>query len=117
MKSLQTLAKRSLNKKGAFGLDVVGDTMVQLLTLAIIGVAVIMALVTLNSSSLFTANSTPANQTNAITQNVTGGVAAFFGNSTTFFNILAAVVIILFISLIIYAVYRFSNRAQSNESL
>lgn len=107
---------QKINKRGVFGLDVVGDTMSQLLVLAILAVSVILALVTLQNSNLFTANSAPANQTTLIVNNVTAGLTGFFGNSGTFFNILAAVVILLFISLVIYAVARFSNTARNADS-
>lgn len=49
--------------------------------------------------------------------NITTGVAEFFGNATTFFSILAAVVIILFVSLIFIGIRRFSGATGNVNNL
>lgn len=107
------LRKLKMNKKGQAGLDLVGGTMKKLLVLAVVAIAVILALVSLQDSNLFTTGSTADNQTDNIVGNVTTATADFFSNSSTFMSILVAVVVILFISIIIFAVQRFGGSGRS----
>jgi len=100
-----------MKKKGALGLDTVKVVMITFLTLAVIGVAVILALTSLNGSSIFTAGSQAQNQSNSITSNVSTGLTTFFANTGTIFSILVVVVIIAAISLIILYVRRFGGEA------
>lgn len=101
------------NKKGALGLDVTKEVMLALLTLAVIGVAVILALTSLQNSNVMPAGSAGYNNTAQIIGNVTSGTTSFFGSTGTIFGILVVVVIIAAISLIIYYVSRFSQAGQT----
>ena len=96
-------------KKGVLALDIVRDVMLFLLILAVIGVAIILATVSLRDSNIFTADSQEQNDTNAIVGNISEGVVDFFSNTTTIMSILIVVVIILAISIIIGAVSRFGS--------
>ena len=97
------------NKKGQYGINVVVAVALGLFTLLLVAVAVIAGANALLSSSLFTASTTPYNQTSQMIGNLTGGVTSFFANSTTFFAILAVVVIMIFLGLMIGAVYLFTR--------
>ena len=100
---------KKMNKKGAYGIEVVTAVALGLFTLLLIAVAVIAGSNALLNSSIFTSGSTSYNQTNSMVQNVTTGVSSFFGNSGTFFSILAVVVIMIFLGLMIGAVYLFTR--------
>lgn len=100
-------------KKGVLGMDTVRDVMVFLLTLAVIAIAVILALVSLRDSNIFGAGTAEENQTSNIINNITGGTVDFFENIPTVFTILGAVVIILAVTLILFAVNRFASGAGS----
>jgi uncharacterized membrane protein len=100
-----------LDKKGQIGLDVVKGTMVSLLVLAVLGVAVFLALSSLQDASLFTSGSTGETQTDNVVGNVTTATASFFGNTGTIFSILVAVVIMLAIAIIVAVVNRFGRTA------
>lgn len=95
---MKTLIK---NKRGQIGLDTVESVGIKFLILAVLGFAIILALVTLSNSNLFTAGSQAANDTNNIQSNVTTSLASFFSNTGTIFNVLVAVVIILAIAIIV----------------
>jgi len=101
------------SKKGVLGLDTVKAVMITFLVLAVIGVAIILALVSLRDSSIFTSGSVEKNQTTNIVNNVTSALVDFFSNTTTIFAILVVVVIILAITIIIVAVSRFSGTGTS----
>lgn len=107
--------KLSMDKKGVLGLDTARDVMIFLLSLAVIAIAVFLALVSLQNSNLFTTGSTAANNTNFIINNITSGTTAFFTNIPTVFTILGAVVIILAVTLILFAVNRFSQSTGSGS--
>ncbi len=96
---------QKLGKKGQLGMDVAKGFVLAILTLAVIAFAVIIALDSLQNTSVSTG------QTGAIVNNVTVGVATFFSNATTWFTLLAVVVIILIISVVIFAVNRFGGSA------
>ncbi len=108
---LKTVVKKhpELNKKGQVGLDTARAVMLALLTLGVIGFAIIVALASLNDSDALTAGSLEKNQTTSVLQNITGGVATFFSNAGTWFSLLAIVIIILIIAIVIFAVNRFSG--------
>lgn len=99
------------NKKGQLGLDTVKSVMIAFLLISVISVAIILALVSLNNSNIFTTGSTEANQTQNIVLNVSGGLESFFSNTGTIFSILVVVVIILAIAIIILAVQRFGGKS------
>jgi multidrug resistance efflux pump len=98
-----------INKKGQVGLNLAKSVLVLFLILAVLGIAVILALVSLRDSNIFTENSQDANDTTNIVANVTGGVTEFFSNTTTVFSILIVVVIISAIGIVIYVVTRFGS--------
>jgi len=98
------------NKRGQIGLDMVRSVAVGLLILAVIGVAIILALVSLRDSSIFTDGSREDNQTTNIVNNITDGLTDFFSNTGTIFAILVVVVIVLAIVIIIAVVSRVGSR-------
>jgi Trk-type K+ transport system membrane component len=100
---------RPLNKKGQLGLDTVRAVMTTFLVLAVLGVAILLALVSLQDADLFTADSTADNSTDNIINNVSDATADFFSNTGTIMSILVVVVIILAISIIIITVRRFGG--------
>lgn len=63
---------------------------------------------------IYTVNS---NRTASIIGNVSGGLVTFFGSTGTIFSILIVVVIILAISIIIWAVGRFGNQTEGSVNL
>ena len=105
----------SMNKRGVLGMDTVAEVIVFLLTLAVTAIAVFLAMVSLQNANLFTAGSVSANNTNAVINNVTNGTTSFFGNIPTIMTILGAVVIILAVTLILFAVSKFSGGAQGGN--
>lgn len=98
-----------INKKGQYGINVVVAVALGLFTLLLIAVAVIAGSNAILNSSIFTSGSTSYNQTSLMVNNLTSGVSSFFGNSGTFFAILAVVVIMIFLGLMIGAVYLFTR--------
>lgn len=97
------------NKKGVLGLDTVKAVMITFLVLAVIGVSVTLALVSLRDSSIFTTGSQEYNQTSGIVGNITDAQSSFFSNTGTIYAILVVVVIILAIAIIIAVVSRFGK--------
>lgn len=106
---LKKIMPMKINKKGVLGLDTARDVMIFLLTLAVVAIAVFLALVSLQDSNLFATGSQAANDTDLIIGNITTGTTDFFSNIPTVFTILGAVVIILAVTLILFAVNRFSQ--------
>ncbi len=105
------------NKKGQLGLNVVKSVMLALLTLAVIYVAVVLALVSLRDSNIFTAGSQEEADVNNTILNITRGGADFFDDVPTIFAILVVVVIILAIGIIISVVSRFGGGGGSTTGL
>jgi len=96
------------NKKGVLGLDTAKQVMVWFLVLAVLAVAIILALVSLRDSGVFTDGSQEDNDTTHIVSNITSALTNdFFDQTGTIFAILIVVVIILAISIIIAVVTRF----------
>ncbi len=106
-----------MNKKGVLGLTTVRDVMILFLIIAVIGVSIILALVSLRDAGIFTAGSQEQNQTNNIVNNISTATADFFSNTGTIFSILVVVVIILAIAIIIAVVTRFGGGASATGSL
>ncbi len=104
---------RKLNKKGQLGLDTVRSVMIGFLILAVIAISVVLALVSLRDSNIFTAGSQEAIDVNDTILNVTSGITDFFDDTGTIFSILIVVVIILAISIIIGVVSRFAGGSRS----
>lgn len=105
------MSKIMRKTKGVVGLDVAEAVIFSLLVIGVVAVASILAMTSLSNSSIFSANSLGANATNQINGNFTGGIVSFFGNSGTFFSILAVVVIIALIALIILYIKNFRGGA------
>ena len=97
------------DKKGVLGLDVVKSVMILLLIIAVIGVSIILALVSLRDAGIFDSGTTEQNQTTAIVNNISIATSDFFSNTGTIFSILVVVVIILAIAIIIGVVSRFGG--------
>ncbi len=97
------------NKKAQLGLGTVKDVMIAFLVLSVIAVSIILALVSLRDSGIFTDGSKEKNDTSNIINNVTAGTTAFFNSTGTIFAILVVVVIILAIAIIIAVVTRFGG--------
>lgn len=97
------------NKRGMLGLETVKGVMISLLVIAVIAIAVILALVSLRDSGIFTTGSAEANGTTNIINNITTGIISFFKNVPTFFVLLGVVVLILIIAIVIYSVSRFGD--------
>ena len=91
------------NKKGQVGLETGKAVMLALLTLGVIAFALLIAMNSLNSTSVATTDTTN------IFGNITGGVTSFFSNAGTWFSLLAVVVIILIVAIVIFAVNRFGG--------
>ena len=106
-----------LNKKGQLGLDTVRTVMISFLTLAVIAIAVVLALVSLRDSNIFTSGSQEETDVNNTIRNVTSALTDFFDDTGTIFAILVVVVIILAISIIIAVVSRFGGAAGGGISL
>ena len=102
------------NKRGQLGLETVKSVMITFLVIAVIGVSVVLALVSLRDANIFTSGSTEYNQTNNVISNVTSATTGFFSNTGTIFAILVVVVIILAISIIIAVVSRFGGGKTTN---
>lgn len=105
------------NRNGVLGLDTTKQVMITFLILAVTGVAVLLALTSLQNANIFTAASLGANATNNIVGNVSNGLVTFFGSTGTIFSIMVVVVIILAISIIIWAVGRFGQQTEGSVNL
>ncbi len=100
---------KKINKTGQVGLDTARQVMLTLMVIGVIAFAIIVALASLNNSNALTSGTLEANQTTQILNNITGGTAGFFSNTATWFSLLSIVVIILIISIVIFAVNRFGG--------
>lgn len=100
------------NKKGAMGLDQAKVFMFALMTLAILGFVTIIILSALNNSGVTTAGSLERNLTTSVLNNVSIATGTFFGNSATWFALIAVVVIILIVAVVIFAVNNFGAGAR-----
>ena len=105
--------KKRLDKKGQLGLDTVKSVMIAFLVLGVIAIAIVLALVSLRDSNIFTAGSPEAVDVNDTIANITSGITDFFDDTGTIFSILIVVVIILAISIIIAVVSRFGGGTRS----
>jgi len=105
------------NRNGVLGLDTAKQVMITFLILAVTGVAILLALTSLQNANIFTTNSQGYNATNGIVNNISSGLSTFFGSTGTIFSILVVVVIILAISIIIWAVGRFGQQTEGAVNL
>jgi len=99
MKSL-----RKMNKKGVFGLTSVQQFFAIILGIALLAYVIVVIMGTLNASSILTAGSTAANQTNNILNNVSTGITGFFSAINPVYAILAILVIILVLVVLVRVV-------------
>jgi len=104
-------------RNGVLGLETAKQVMVTFLVLAVTGVAILLALTSLQNANIFTTNSAGYNATSNIIGNVSSGLVTFFGSTGTIFSILIVVVIILAISIIIWAVGRFGQQTEGTVNL
>ena len=105
------------NRNGVLGLETAKQVMITFLILAVVGIAILLALTSLQNANIFTANSQAANDTGHIIGNVSSGLVTFFASTGTIFSILIVVVIILAISIIIWAVGRFGQQTEGTVNL
>jgi len=104
-------------RNAVLGLETAKQVMVTFLVLAVTAVAILLALTSLQNASIFTDNSVGANTTTGIIGNVSSGLSTFFASTGTIFSILIVVVIILAISIIIWAVGRFGQQTEGSVNL
>ncbi len=114
---LKLRAIKLKNKKGQLGLGVVREVMIGFLVLAVIAIAIVLALVSLRDSNIFTADSIEERDVNNTIANITGAVTDFFSDTGTIFSILIVVVIILAISIIIAVVTKFGGAGRTTAGL
>ena len=89
---------KPLNKKAQLGLDTAKSVMVWFLVLSVLAFAIILALVSLNDSGVFTSGSQADNDTDDIVNNITSALTNdFFDQTSTIFAIIIVVVIILIV--------------------
>ena len=105
------------SRNGVLGLDTAKQVMITFLVLAVIGIAILLALTSLQNANIFTADSQAYNDSNSIINNVSSGLTTFFASTGTVFSILIVVVIILAISIIIWAVGRFGTSSETAVNL
>lgn len=94
---------KTMNKKGVFGMDSAKAFILAMLTIGVISFAVLIAMSQLNASSASTAATTN------VFNNISSGVESLFSNAGTWFSLLAVVILILIISVVIFAVNRFGG--------
>ena len=105
------------NRQGVLGLETAKQVMVTFLVLAVTAVAILLALTSLQDANIFTTHSTGDNATTNIIGNISDGLETFFASTGTIFSILIVVVIILAISIIIWAVGRFGQQTEGSVNL
>jgi len=104
-------------RNGVLGLETAKQVMVTFLVLAVTAVAILLALTSLQNANIFTTDSSGYNATEGIIGNVSSGLTTFFASTGTIFSILIVVVIILAISIIIWAVGRFGQQTEGTVNL
>jgi hypothetical protein len=91
-------------KKGVFGLNAIQQFFVILLGVALLAYVIIVIMGTLQGSSILTAGSQAANQSNNILANVSTGITSFFSAINPVYAILAVLVIILVLVVLVRVV-------------
>ena len=99
---------RPMNKKGQV-VDLVGGTILGVLTLTFLIFAVLFAISALNPGSFFTSGSANQNATNALTANVTYGVGQFGQYIPTVMLVLGVVFVLAGILILIIYVRRMQS--------
>lgn len=91
-----------------------GGILNALLTLGFVGVIWLIIYGNLAGNTGFAANTAGANNTNAVINNLTGGVTTFFGFSSTLFTISAIVLLVTILVGALYVVISMVNRKGSS---
>lgn len=97
------------NKKGQLNLQIAKGVMITFLVLAVLAIAMLLALTSLQDANIFTAGGQENKTATAVVHNLSDGIQEFFSNTTTVFSILIVVVIIGAIGIVIYVVSRFGS--------
>lgn len=96
--------KFAKDKKAVFGLTSVQQFFAIILGVALLAYVIVVIMGTLSSSSILTAGSLAANQTNAILANTSVGITSFFSAINPVYAILAILVIILVLVVLVRVV-------------
>lgn len=98
-----------MNKKGIFGMDSVKPFIIGLFILGMMAFASLVAIDQLAAADPSAAGSAAANRTTNVLNNISTGTESLFSNAGTWMSLLAVVVLILIISVVIFAVNRFGG--------
>ena len=86
------------------GMKMVTKFFISILSLGVLGFALIIVLVNLEGSSGFAEGSLNANNTASMLGNITGGATNFFSNAGTWFTLLSVIIIIAIVVVVIVLV-------------
>lgn len=86
------------------GLNMATKFFVAILSLGVLGFALIIVLGNLSGSSGFAASTMNYNYTQAVLSNLTSGTSGFFSNAGTWFTLLSVVIIIAIVAVVIFVV-------------
>ena len=100
LKNLGRAGKMSLDA----GMEIATRFFLAIMTLGILGFALVIVLGNLEGASGFAAGSANANTSDAILTNLTQGTASFFANATSWFTLLSVVIIIAIVVVVIVVV-------------
>jgi len=107
------------DKNGKVGLDagmkIATKFFLAIMTLGILGFALIIVLGNLQGSSGFAAGSDNANRSDNVLSNLTAGAESFFSNAGSWFTLLSVVIIIAIVTVVITVVR--STGGGSNREL
>jgi len=92
------------NKKGVFGLTAVQSFFAIILGIALLAYIIVIIMGVLSTSSIVATNTLAYNQTQTILNNVSTGIAGFFGSIQPVYAILAILVIILVLVVLVRVV-------------
>ena len=96
-----------MNKKGVLGLNTAKAFIILILTISVVAFATLIAIDALDNSKAATTGSIADNVTTSVFNNVSQGIDTLFGNTNTWFSLLAVTIIILIVAVVIVAVSRF----------
>ncbi len=114
-KKLRALLKK--DRRGVLGLDMVKSVFLLFIILVVLGVAGILATVSLRDANIFTSGTQEYNDTNYIVANYSGAVVDFFEEAGTIISILVVVVIIAAIGIVIAIISRFGGGGRATTGL
>lgn len=107
---------KSMNRK-AQTIELIAGTVSAFLGLILIVFAILYAVSALNPTSFFTAGSGNANATNALTANLTTGVAGLGGYIPTVLSVLGIVLVIAAIVILVLYVRRMQDHTGAGAGL